>query len=188
MHKITEQWIQMRLDAVAFHKKLYELIAETHLQIMQGQCQIEPDLVDQGLLAREIKEWCDDLRKEAQARELLLGKIIAASTAQKMMAGDYKGEPVRGEFSTGTPNVKEQPKLPDMGTAAYVDLLMAMGVPIAVAMEAPIKMDWQKTGDWFTKRLEEGKEVPDCITKRYPVFTTQFRRVKERNSTTNANS
>jgi hypothetical protein len=134
-----------------------------------------PQLVDLGFLCREIAAISDELRKEANAKQMLIGKVIAMEVTRASLAGEISSPTVRGELATGTPDVREIASCPKPGTPQFREVAEFLGLPEAEVDGRLFSLRFTGLSDWLTQMAAEGKEVPKAIN-RYTEFKTIFRR------------
>ena len=134
-----------------------------------------PTLVDLGFLCREINTISDELRKEAQAKQMLIGKLIAGEITKASLAGEISSPTVRGELATGTSDVREIASCPKPGSPEFIEMAQHLGLPDDIVYGKLMTFHFLGLSDWLTERAGEGKSVPKGL-KRYTEFKTIFRR------------
>lgn len=130
-------------------------------------------LVDLGFLCREIGKLSDELRKESNAKQMLIGKTIAMEVTQASLAGEISSPTVRGELATGTPDVRQISSVPKPGTPQFKEVADFLGLTDPDGKV--IRFSFTGLSDWLTERAGEGKQVPACLNV-YTEFKTIFRR------------
>lgn len=133
------------------------------------------DLVDLGFLCREMTRLSDELRKEANAKQQLIGKVIALEVTRASLAGDISSPTVRGTLATGTPDVREIASCPKPGSPQFKEVAEFLGLPEDQQDGNLYSLRFTGLSDWLTKMAEEGKDVPKAIN-RYTEFKTIFRK------------
>lgn len=134
-----------------------------------------PTLVDLGFLCREVSQIADELRKEANAKRDLIGKVIASAVTRESLEGTRSDPTVRGKLATGTPDVREIASVPKPGTPAFRELAEFLGLPEEQVNGKLISFRFNGLSDWLTEMASKGKSVPKGIN-RYTEFKTVFRR------------
>lgn len=180
LHELNQDLENLRMDLRNFQMKLYEFMTSTEEEVKRiGVGILQPgDYVDHGILCRDIEELFEELRKEVKARKELCAKLIAVETMRSSLESGNSGTAsVRGFLGIATPDVKIQPKIPNKGTPEYFELMKAVGVSDELLKDnAPVKFDWDKLGEFVTKRIKDGKPVPAGVTQTYTQFVATFRR------------
>lgn len=135
-----------------------------------------PNLVDLGFLCREIAAIADELRKEANAKQMLIGKLIAMEVTKASIAGEISSPTVRGTLATGTPDVREIASCPKPGSPQFKEVAEFLGLPEDQFDGKLMSFRFTGLSDWLTEMAAQGKRVPECIN-RYTEFKTIFRRI-----------
>jgi len=136
------------------------------------------ELTDFGFLCRELENLFDELRKECKARKELCGSIIAYRLIQESLTDPTITMRSKGTLATGTPDIKMQAALPKKFTDEYFQLTDFFGVPRDVAETGILRLDWKRVTEYCTKLSNEGKPIPEGFGKRYPLYSTTFRKTK----------
>jgi len=71
-----------------------------------------------------------------------------------------------------------QVALPKKFTEEYFQLTDFFGVPRDVAETGILRLDWKKVTEYCTKLTEDGKLIPEGFGKKYPLYSTVYRRTK----------
>ncbi len=177
----------LREKTRAFHTELYDFIAETQEAVAKLGLGM-PDLVDMGLLCREMEVFFDEMRKEVKSRKELIGKLMAMYVAQQSLNDTEKLEvTIKGELGTGTPDVKLQPKIPEPGSPEFMDLMEYFGLPRnrLAGIEDCMRLSFNGMRDLVTDLAEKGIPMPPGVVKTWPIYTTRFRRRKRTEPKTN---
>lgn len=130
-------------------------------------------LVDFGFLMREISKLSDEIRKDANARKELIGRKIAFD----LLSEDEDQDKIKGDYATGTLDMKMEPRLPEKGTEDYQKLLDHFGIKD----NGVAKLSYGGLTEWLTNLAEDGKPLPEFIEQR-PVYCISYRRRKEFNN------
>lgn len=136
------------------------------------------ELTDFGYLCRELENLFDELRKEAKARKELCGNIIAYRLIKASLTDPTITMKARGTLATGTPDVKMQAALPKKFTEEYFKITDFFGVPRDVAETGILRLDWKKVTEYCTQLTEDGKPIPEGFGKKYPLYSTVYRKTK----------
>jgi len=136
------------------------------------------ELTDFGFLCRELENLFDELRKECKARKELCGSIIAYRLIKKSLTDPTITMKSKGVLAIGTPDIKMQVALPKKFTEEYFQLTDFFGVPRDVAETGVLRLDWKKVTEYCTKLTEDGKPIPEGFGKKYPLYSTVYRRTK----------
>lgn len=149
------------------------------LEWVRGDGQIDmPGLVDAGFLMREIENHCDDLRKEAKAKKNLVEMVIAKRAITDSVNEAGVGN-IDGRLATGTPDVKQEPKMPKKGTAEYVALCQYFGLSEKAIRAGVMSPHYLRLGEWATEATKNGEPLPDGLLETRPKFTVAFRRKRQ---------
>jgi len=158
---------QWAVDLLASARKLQvEMmqVAAAHMQSLQRNTLSQSDQVDCGGIWRDLKDLMEELRKEAQAKDWVLGRLIALRIAQSFVENPDSDTSVRGELYTGTADIKRKPKIPSSKTPEYAAILRAFGVPDAVIEQGLVKLDYDQVTDYLTRLSQDGKPTPAGLT------------------------
>lgn len=136
------------------------------------------ELTDFGYLCRELENLFDELRKEAKARKELCGAIIAYRLIKESLTDPTITMRSKGTLATGTPDIKMQAALPKKFSEEYFQLTTFFGVPRDVAETGILRLDWKKVTEYCTKLTEDGKPIPEGFGKKYPLYSTVYRKTK----------
>lgn len=155
---------------------LYDAIEEQMNTIKSAET--EPrDLVDMGYFCRKIRERADELRKDADARLELIGKVICIRLIDPN-AGDLVAR-ARGKYAVGTPDLKMVATVPKKGSPEYLALLKHFGVDESAIKAGLFNANWKRLKDMTTELTEQGVPLPPGIGEPYPEYRTIFRSNKE---------
>ncbi len=91
-------------------------------------------------------------------------------------------ERIEGELATGTPDVTLQAKLPKQGTDEFYQLLDFLKIPRGMAGNSCFKLSWGGMAELVTQLAEDGRPLPPGVEKSWPLYSTTFRRRKQRKS------
>jgi hypothetical protein len=187
----TKYVTKERITSDEMVKKLQEIFNESHLfyGLLYGfLSEITPaiksksldvsKLTDIGFLCREMENLLDELRKECKARKELCGSIIAFILTQNSLTDIHAPMKSKGDLATGSPDMKMQVALPKKKSPEYYQLTDHFKVPRDVAESGVLKLDWKTVVELCTKLSEEGKPLPAGFGKKYPQYSTIFRKRK----------
>lgn len=168
-------------ELAATYRRLY---AEVYSPLLDQMSEVSKqtitdleDAVDLGFLCREIEHLLDDLRKEVKARHVRIARLIALDIINQVTGTD--DDPlVRGQYATGTPDVKPTPKIPRKETQEYQDLCKALGIPPELAVEGFVQFHYPKLVEYCAKLAADGKRMPKGLGESEAKITTIFRRLK----------
>ena len=172
LKSLLETLTKMRID----FSQLTIPFIETHRN------ESNPDLVDCGFLFREIAAVCDEIRKDANARQETVNRTLARNLlevwAESMGTTDLKA---RGEYATGTAKAKSTlvPVSPRKDPDAYARFMRACGVRNEFIAEGILKIHVPSLTKWDEKLTERGEELPKAMegaTERLDTPTMQYRR------------
>lgn len=127
-----------------------------------------PDLVDVGFMLRQAAKFFEDLRKEADAKQRLIGQIIALRVIRESMIDEDANYVVRGQYARGECDSKPVPKLPFPGTEEYARLCDWIGVPEHLRAKSkdersPMKLDFKGLQALVHERLSAGEDPPEGL-------------------------
>lgn len=174
---IVEKMQAQLVKVKGFHDNLYEDLVSLSAMIKSGTLTRE-EFVDLGFLCRECSKLLDESRKDCNARQEYLGKLIAMQVTQESLTNPNMDTTVRGTLARGTTDVKTKAKLPTKGTPEYQALLDHFYVPRQIIESEVLKPDWTTIGNMVTQCMEDGKSLPPGVTDTYTVFTTTFTKIK----------
>lgn len=185
-HEDVDRLNAVRLKLLKFQLDISDLFIGMIAEI-KAERYPRPAQCDIGWAFREIAKIADEIRKEAKARQELVGQILALRMTEDVMndmealaQGDSLT--VRGRFASGTPDVKQQAALPRSGSKEYSQLCNALGLADKEVIESGlVQFSFRKLGDYVSKFMAEGRQIPEGITKTYPLYSTIFRTKKGKN-------
>lgn len=180
----------MKSDAKKLYDRVQEIFNEIYpeLRDLLDRVQREsattplPDMVDAGFLVREISVVFDELRKETNAREEMIAKVIAVRRTQECVADPTLSLRVKGEYAYGDPSATVRPKMPKKGTPEFAKLLEFLGVDPSSHAAEVMSPHYVRLSDLMTRLAESGRDIPREIVTSVPYYTTNFTRknVKEK--------
>ena len=175
---IIKEFIEVRGQVQLLYNLVYGFLAKNNEQIKSKQLSSE-ELCDFGFICRELEKLFDELRKEVKARKELCGNIIAYRLTQASLTDPSLKMQVKGQFATGTPDVKMQAALPKKQSVEYYQITDFLGVPRDVAEKGVLKLDWKSVIEFCTKLINDGKPIPKGFGKQYPLYVTVYRKRKQ---------
>jgi len=175
--EIIKEFVGVREQVSLLYNLVYGFMSKNNEQIKSKGLKNE-ELCDFGFICRELENVFDELRKEVKARKELCGQIIAYRLVQKSIEDPTIKMKVQGQFATGTPDVKMQAQLPQKFTDEYYQITDYLEVPRKVAESGVLRLDWKKVTELLTKLMNDGKKIPDGFGKKYPSYTTVYRKKK----------
>jgi hypothetical protein len=141
------------------------------------------ELVDCGYFMREMRNACDDMRKNCDAKQQVAGRYLAAQAgAAAMQDIDLKLE---GEYATAVPDIIIKPRLPRRGSPEYMELLDWIGVSREVASRNLLNFSFTEMAKIVTERLSRGENPPPGIMATHTDAVVVFRKKRGVNETTN---
>jgi len=168
---------------VELAKKLFDEFQDTHREVFEllrnlsesakKKLYSRGDLADLGYLCREISKLADDIRKDCNAHQNLLGKLLSMSVIQDPDVQDD----VRGTLATATPTVTRVPlDLPrqSVNPERFAQTMEFFGVP--KDKWDIVKLDWKKVESEITRRMEEGEKSIPGIGPGFPRFGCIYRK------------
>lgn len=174
---IIKEFVDVREQVQLIYNLVYEFLSKNNELIKSKDLQ-NAELCDFGFFSRELEKVFDELRKEAKARKELCGQIIAYRLVQASISDPTIKMQVQGQFATGTPDVKMEAALPKKFTDEYYQLTDYFNVPREVAASGILKLDWKQVTEFLTKRMNDGIKIPEGFGKKYPRYTTTYRKKK----------
>ena len=127
-----------------------------------------PDLVDCGFMFKQIEALCDEIRKDAKARQKAINKHLCQDLLEAYMTrggtGDLKE---KGEYATATAKpeflVTPVPKRED--PESYKKFMSACGVNPEIIEADLLRVHVPSLSKWKASLNKQGKELPDAIDK-----------------------
>lgn len=176
MHRDTTALKSFLDSSRGFFADTHALLTDLSANVKSRSTYSLEDLVDLGFLCREISRLVDDLRKECNARQELIGKVIALEVTQESVAGTRTDPTVRGTLATGTPDVKPIASVPRPGTPAYASMCAHFGLDGEAVENQMFEFRFKRIGDWLLRLAEEGRDPPKGFLQTYQKFSTVFRK------------
>lgn len=137
------------------------------------------ELTDDVYALREIAKLGDEIRKRANKMKETLERVACMG----WVATDPDG-PIRTEYCTGTPDVKQMASLPhpERDPDDYAALMKFLGVENEDAVRlGAVSLHYTRTADWITEMAGRGEPLPPGIKseKTYPQYKLTVRGKKE---------
>jgi hypothetical protein len=165
---------ELRRKANQLHTEIYDFLSQTGELITESST---PELlVDYGFLCKEIKDAGENIRKDAKRLEERAGLMVALHATKAAMSDPSTDPKVEGTLATGVTDVKMIPKLPNVGTPEYQQLMDALGVPADLIEMGVLKPRFEGISEHISIMISQGKPIPPGITKTWPRYTTHFRK------------
>ena len=168
-------------SVVQAHEKLVGDLMVMREPIQKGQVPTDV-LVDVGFLLREMQRHLDEMRKDAKAREELIGRILCLQSIRAMQGGEAVS--LKGQLATGSPKLGYSPQLPELGTPDYDDLMAFLKVPKEAYGNKLVVPHWKHVQELLNELAEQGKDSPPGV-KQKPEYKTIFTRRKKRDAANN---
>lgn len=176
---VIKEFVTVNDAIIQLYNLVYGFLSKNN-ELLKSKTLSNEVLCDFGFFSREIAAIFDELRKEANARKDLCGQIIAYRLTQAVLSDPTLKMKTKGQFASGTPDCKMQAALPKKFTDDYYKITDFLGVPRDVAASGVLRLDWKQVTEYLTKRMNEGKPIPEGFGKQYPVYTTTYRKIKAR--------
>jgi len=138
----------------------------------------QSDRVDVAYVLKEAAKLLDDLRKEANHSRELIENVACAVFVQEHAASLDPPSNIKGQFVTGTPDVKEAASLPrkSVDPDRYYAMMKALGVEDSALEADVVRPHWPTIVDLLTKRAEAGLQPIAGIdpSSTYPVYSIRL--------------
>ena len=153
-----------------FHQEYYRMLIASRGKAVDGEESLE-DMVDTMRALRDAAKMIDDMRKESDK----LRDTVAKKTCLAWLVANV-GDVIKTEYATGTPTVKQMPKLPKPGTEEYALLCKHFGIDEA----SPFRPHWPSMLERISEDLANGKPLPaGCdLSSVYQIFDVAIRSKK----------
>lgn len=140
------------------------------------------DLVDLGFLHREISDKLDELRKECNARQERISRVIGATVIKRTTTDPTLDMTQRGTLASATPDVGVVAICPKPNTPEYVALMKGLGIEneelIASGALAP---HFVRMSEYVSERLSKGLPAPAGVLGTSPTFRVTYIRKRAKN-------
>ena len=172
-----EQFEQHRTQVTSLYQKLYTELHTMKLALVENpRLHSLEELVDIGWSMKQCEKLLDELRKRyVEIREKTIETIVCARWVDDNQNTIGKAQPIRGELTTGTPNIGEMHTTPKSGTPEFLDLMHELGVP--QGNESMFRLHWPTLVKLVTERKAQGKPIPKVLAdvdKTFPVFSVKY--------------
>ena len=174
---IIKEFVDVREQVQLIYNLVYGFLSKNN-ELLKSKKLNSEELCDFGFFSRELEKVFDELRKEVKARKELCGQIIAYRLVQASLSDPTIKMQVQGQFATGSPDVKMEAALPKKFTEEYYQLTDYFDVPREVAASGILRLDWKQVTEFLTTRMNDGKSIPKGFGKKYPRYTTTYRKRK----------
>lgn len=161
-------------DVQDLYHKIYDFIARTQSRVNKIEDPIE-DLVDIGFFFREMGKVLDECRKDCQGRSDLIGKIIALYVAKNALndPDSWKGV-IHGRYASGSPDLKQAPKLPKRGTEGFDQLMQFLG--ITKEQSEFLSFRFSEMRALISDKVERGEKLPPGVDATFSEYSTTYRK------------
>lgn len=139
-------------ESLRAHMYVYRKLAE--IRVAARRAQDMKAATDSIYALKEASKLVDDLRKEINK----LSDELQTMVCSLWVAHGIKS-PIRTDYCTGSPDVKQVPKTPKSGTPEYEAFCKHYGVPA----DAPFSPHWTKLMETFSAAMEKGEPVPPGV-------------------------
>ena len=160
------------------HTEALLLLAEISPKVKKRSEATIEELNDIGFLCRELGNLYDEMRKDANAHQDLVGKTIAYIRITETMNDENPDLTVRSNLATGTPKVRARTKTAKRGTPEYEALCRHFGVSEEAAQAGVFSAHYVHMGEYVSDLVEAGQPLPPGIELGLPVYSTTFKRRK----------
>lgn len=124
------------------------------IRVQQGNSADEKELVDSILVLDQAAKTLDSLRKETNR---VKERLETLACKRWMEIGT--GEPLRTEYCTGSPDVKQAPRIPKEGTEDYQKMCQYFGIPDG----APFRPHWPSMMERVSEEQRSGMALPPGV-------------------------
>jgi hypothetical protein len=176
MHQAVKELNELKIKVEDTLAEAYLSLQEYMDDIRSGNMEVE-DLSDIGLFCRQIKDMCDELRKEAKAREMFIGQQLARRITKLAMSGEIDSMSIKGNYSSCSPKIKKLLFPPKVDSPAYKEMCDFLGIPDDHPFRERGIVDFhcKALSTWATEEYEKGSPAPDWATRMHTDYTTVFR-------------
>lgn len=170
----------MKDDLHLLRSRIQNLQMDVH-QVMAGipnsvTSEEIPALVDSGFLCRELANIAEDIKKIAENRQAIIARFLVARASVAALQGEVID--LSGELATGSPVIKQKPKLPEQGTEDWVKLMRWIGVSDDLIQKDMLRPSFSRITEVLTERAERGEKPPPGILNTFTDAQVVFRRKK----------
>ena len=156
--------LQNELAAIqAAHKSAFLMLRSLESSVLAGANFTEAQLVDIAFICREVSKLHDDIRKEYNQVMATANRIACLSWTTKQVSDPQVGPTIRGDFATGTPDVKMVPSFPKKGTPEYEQFAKALGISDEALRCEVFHIHWPNAVDYVSKCIADGATLPPGI-------------------------
>lgn len=150
--------------------------------VIRAETMRDGQMCDVGFFMRELEDLFDEMRKDVAARRRIIGEMLGRKKAQEFAADPSVEMTIRGQHSTGVPDVSTRYRLPRPGSPEYILLLERLGVSQELVGAGVFKLDFNGLADFGSARELAGHPIVPKEIGKFTEFTTVFRRkdVKKR--------
>jgi hypothetical protein len=136
------------------------------------------EMVDIGYLCRDAATQLDEMRKKANKRKDLLGRMIFAIVTARCVAEPTLKPHMLGGLAVAEPNAINSPTVPKTGTQEYIDLCKHFGISDEAIAAGLFTPHWKHIQDYIDARFDPSKPLPEIpgITKIHPNPRCKFRK------------
>lgn len=173
---VIKEFVGVNDEIQQIYNLVYGFLSKNN-DLLKSKTLSSEELCDFGFFCREMAKVFDELRKEANARKDLCGQVIAYRLTQAALNDPTLNMKVKGQFASGTPDVKMQSELPKKFTDEYYMITDYLNVPRDVAESGVLRLDWKQVTEHLTKLMHDGKKIPPGFGKQYPKYITTYRRL-----------
>lgn len=184
---MTKKEVAVEDESLTTLRKYLEDLQNAHLNLV-GICHVigerikrnelaEELLCDVGGTLKSLQDLFDECRKEAKAKSEMAGKVIGVMASMKAVEEPGVDSTVRGQYYTGTPDVKLRPKVPKTGSPEYEEMLRYFSIPEATIKDAMLGVNFSEMTIVLTRLAAAGRPVPPGLGT-YKEYVTTFRKKK----------
>jgi len=177
--EIIKEFVFVQNEVQSVYNLVYGFLTKNN-ELLKSKKLNNEELCDFGFICRELENIFDELRKEVKARKDLCGQIISYRLIQNSLSDPSIKMQVDGQLASGIPDVKMQAGIPNKFTEEYYQLTDYFGVSRKVAESGILKLDWKMVIEFLTQQMNDGKKIPEGFGKQYPLYTTTYKKRKEK--------
>lgn len=138
------------------------------------------DKVDAGYHLKKAADVFDECRKESNAFQNLLGKLLAFEAIKAATADPTASMTFRGRDASAIPDIKQRFKFPRKGTPEYTTIMTRLGVPEEMARRGVFNFDFADASEYFALQEAEGRPLLKPGEHTFSEYTCSWRPIKKK--------